>query len=102
MAKQVDHLQPYENLEQKAEQKLEAREKKFSKPEMVVTGKGAFALQRLVQKSQGTRIVKQSFKSKKSIETCLAEEIINAYRLSNASNAISKKLEVERQADSSR
>jgi small subunit ribosomal protein S7 len=44
----------------------------------------------------------KSFNSKKSIETCLAEEIINAYRLSNASNAIAKKLEVERQADASR
>ncbi len=44
----------------------------------------------------------KSFNSKKSIETCLAEEIINAYKLSNASNAISKKLEMERQADASR
>ncbi|MEK6828123.1 MAG: hypothetical protein AABX78_02130 [Nanoarchaeota archaeon] len=32
----------------------------------------------------------------------LADEIISAYRLSNASNAIAKKLEIERQADSSR
>ena len=32
----------------------------------------------------------------------LANEIINAYRLSNASNAIAKKIELERQADSSR
>ena len=44
----------------------------------------------------------KSFNSKKSIEACLSEEIINAYRLNAASNAISKKLEVERQADSSR
>ena len=44
----------------------------------------------------------KSFNSKKSIENCLAEEIINAYRLSSASNAIAKKFEVERQADSSR
>ena len=44
----------------------------------------------------------KSFNSKKSIEGCLAEEIINAYRLSQNSHAISKKLEVERQADSSR
>jgi len=44
----------------------------------------------------------KSFNSKKSIESTLSEEIISAYRLSNASNAISKKLEVERQADSSR
>ena len=44
----------------------------------------------------------KSFNSKKSIESCLADEIMNAYRLSNASNAIAKKLEVERQADASR
>ena len=44
----------------------------------------------------------KSFNSKKSIESCLADEIINAYRLSQNSNAIAKKLEVERQADSSR
>jgi len=44
----------------------------------------------------------KSFNSKKSIVSTLAEEIISAYRLSNASSAISKKLEVERQADASR
>jgi len=44
----------------------------------------------------------KSFNSKKSIESALSDEIINAYKLSNASNAIAKKLEVERQADSSR
>lgn len=44
----------------------------------------------------------KSFNSKKPIEECLAEEIINAYRLSSASNAISKKFEIERQADASR
>lgn len=44
----------------------------------------------------------KAFNSKKSAEECLAEEIINAYRMSNASHAIAKKLEVERQADSSR
>lgn len=44
----------------------------------------------------------KSFKSKKSIENCLADEIMSAYKLSSASHAISKKLEVERQADASR
>ncbi|MBI3035530.1 30S ribosomal protein S7 [Candidatus Woesearchaeota archaeon] len=44
----------------------------------------------------------RTFNTKKSIVSSLAEEIINAYRMSNASNAIAKKLEVERQADSSR
>lgn len=44
----------------------------------------------------------KSFNSKKSIEECLTEEIINAYKLSSGSMAISKKLEIERQADASR
>jgi small subunit ribosomal protein S7 len=44
----------------------------------------------------------KSFNSKKQIENCLAEEIIAAYNLNQASNAIAKKLEVERQADASR
>src|SRR3990167_9036716 len=44
----------------------------------------------------------KSFNTKKSIEACLADEIINAYRLFNTSNAIARKLEVERQADASR
>jgi small subunit ribosomal protein S7 len=44
----------------------------------------------------------KAFNSKKSIMDCLAEEIINAYRSSQNSNAITKKLEIERQADSSR
>ncbi len=44
----------------------------------------------------------KSFNSKKSIEEYFAEEIINAYNMSQVSNAIAKKLEVERQADASR
>ncbi len=44
----------------------------------------------------------KSFNSKKSIVDTLSEEIINAYRLNAGSNAISKKYEVERQADASR
>ena len=44
----------------------------------------------------------RTFNTKKSVVNSLADEIINAYRLSNASNAIAKKLEMERQADSSR
>ncbi len=44
----------------------------------------------------------KTFNTKKSIVSSLAEEIINAYRLSSASNAIAKKLEIERQSDSSR
>jgi len=42
------------------------------------------------------------FNSKKKLEDALADEIINAYQLSQNSNAIAKKLETERQADSSR
>ncbi|MBW2981301.1 30S ribosomal protein S7 [Candidatus Woesearchaeota archaeon] len=44
----------------------------------------------------------KAFNSKKAIEECLADEIINAYNLSQSSMAISKKLELERQADASR
>lgn len=44
----------------------------------------------------------KSFNKKKKIESALADEILNAYNLSQTSLAISKKLEVERQADSSR
>ena len=44
----------------------------------------------------------KKFNTKKSIVDSLAEEIINAYRLSGSSKAIAKKLEIERQADSSR
>ncbi len=44
----------------------------------------------------------KSFNSKKPIEQCLADEILNAYQRIPQSLAISKKLEVERQADASR
>jgi small subunit ribosomal protein S7 len=44
----------------------------------------------------------KSFNSKKSIEECLADEIINAYKLSANSTAVAKKQELERQADASR
>ena len=44
----------------------------------------------------------KAFNSKKSIEQALADELINAYNLSNNSAAVSKKYETERQADSSR
>lgn len=43
-----------------------------------------------------------SFKSKKKLAECLANEIICAYNLDVKSKAISKKLELERQADASR
>ena len=44
----------------------------------------------------------KSFNSKKAMVDCLADEIVYAYNLSNMSNAIAKKNEMERQADSSR
>lgn len=44
----------------------------------------------------------KSFDSKKSIVNCLTDELLNAYNNSSQSGAISKKLENERQADSSR
>ncbi len=50
--------------------------------------------------TQGAR--QKSFNKKKSMHQALAEEIINAYGMNNASVALSKKLELERQADASR
>lgn len=44
----------------------------------------------------------KSFNSKKSIIDTLSEEILNAYKLSQNSAAVAKKLELERQADASR
>lgn len=44
----------------------------------------------------------KSFNSKKHYVDCLAEEIMNAYYCSSSSNAISKKVDLERQADASR
>ncbi len=44
----------------------------------------------------------KSFNSKKKIPRTLADEILAAHKIDQASNAISKKLESERQADSSR
>jgi small subunit ribosomal protein S7 len=44
----------------------------------------------------------KSFNAKASMVSCLTDEIISAYGMSNNSNAISKKLEIERQADASR
>ncbi len=44
----------------------------------------------------------KAVKSRKSAAACLAEEILLAYQLDPKSNAIAKKAEVERQADSSR
>ncbi len=44
----------------------------------------------------------KSVKSKKSAAAALADEILFAYQLSPNSNAIAKKLELERQADASR
>jgi small subunit ribosomal protein S7 len=44
----------------------------------------------------------KSWNSKKGSAQALAEEIINAYQLSAMSTAVSKKLELERQADAAR
>ena len=44
----------------------------------------------------------KSFNNKAAIESTLADEILNAFNLSQNSAAISKKLDTERQADSSR
>lgn len=55
------------------------------------------ALRMMVQGSYS-----KSFKSKRTIAECLADEILKAYNLDPSSTAIAKKLELERQADASR
>lgn len=55
------------------------------------------ALRQMVQGSY-----QKTFNKKKKIYEALSEEIINAYKINQASQAISKKLELERQADASR
>lgn len=54
----------------------------------------------LRQMTQGTYA--KTWNSKKGASMALAEEIMNAYALNSASAAISKKLELERQADAAR
>jgi small subunit ribosomal protein S7 len=54
----------------------------------------------LRQMTQGA--AQKAFNSKRKIEDTLSEEILNSANLSNQSAAISKKMELERQADSSR
>lgn len=54
----------------------------------------------LRQMAQG--VYHKTFNSKKTAAGALADEIVNAYSLSSMSSAIQKKLELERQADSSR
>jgi len=44
----------------------------------------------------------KSFNKKRKLFECLADEIIKAYNIDQGSSAIAKKLELERQADSSR
>lgn len=56
----------------------------------------------MVLKLMVQTVYQRSFNSKKSAVDALADEIINAYNLSQNSGAIQKKLELERQADSSR
>jgi small subunit ribosomal protein S7 len=55
------------------------------------------ALRNMVQGSYS-----QTFKSKRKMWECLADEIIKAYNSDNKSNSIARKLELERQADASR
>ena len=54
----------------------------------------------LRQFAQGT--YGKCFAKKKSLPKALSEELLNAYKIDQASQAISKKLELERQATSSR
>ena len=55
------------------------------------------ALRNMVQGAYGA-----TFNKKKTAKSALSEEILNAYQLNMQSNAIAKKRELERQADSSR
>lgn len=54
----------------------------------------------LRQMTQGA--YQKAFNAKKNIVQCMTDEIINAYNINQNSQAISKKLELERQASSSR
>jgi small subunit ribosomal protein S7 len=54
----------------------------------------------LRQMTQGS--YQKSFNSRKKISACLADEIMAAFNLQQNSSAVSKKLELERQADSAR
>ncbi len=56
-----------------------------------------FAIKNMVQ-----GIYSKSFNKKKDAVDAIADEIMAAYNLSNNSNAISKKIDIERQADASR
>ncbi len=56
-----------------------------------------FALKHMIQGAFGKK-----FNTKKGIVDTLTEEILAAYQKSTVSNAISRKLEIERQADASR
>ncbi len=56
-----------------------------------------FALKHMVQGAYGKK-----FNTKKGMVDALADEILAAYQKSTASNAVAKKLEIERQADASR
>ncbi|MFH1316449.1 MAG: 30S ribosomal protein S7 [Candidatus Woesearchaeota archaeon] len=56
-----------------------------------------YALRQMTQSAY-----QKSFNAKKSIVDTLSDEIINAYNLSANSGSVSKKIEVERQADSAR
>ena len=54
----------------------------------------------LRQMTQGA--ASKCFKNKKSLSSCLANEILLAYKMDQHSQAIAKKLELERQSDASR
>ncbi|MBI2133813.1 30S ribosomal protein S7 [Candidatus Woesearchaeota archaeon] len=56
-----------------------------------------FAIKHMIQGAYGKK-----FNTKKGIVETLSEEILAAYQKTTASNAIARKLEIERQADASR
>jgi len=56
----------------------------------------------IVLRSMTQGAYQKAFKNRKTIQQALADEILNASLLKQDSNAISKKVELERQADASR
>ena len=111
-------LKVLENLEQKTKQNpiavvVKAVENAAPREEIIVIEYGGARYPKAVECSPQRRVdtalrlmsqgaFQKSFNSKREIVDTLTEEILNAFQMSSNSLAISKKLELERQADSSR
>lgn len=111
-------LRVMEILEQKAKQNpiaviVKAVENAAPREEIIVTEYGGAKYPKAVECSPQRRVdlalkymtqgaFQKSFNSKRDIVATLTDEILNAFQMSGNSLAVSKKLELERQADSSR